>query len=891
MKQLADILPIYGTDKDLILSKMGDITAGYRLELPEIFCSSAEELETFHQAWVKAIKVLPAGTVLYKQDWFVEAKYKSDFLKDRSFLSQSSERFFNERPYLDHHCYLFLTRKPEGRVQPNSMYSTLLRKHIVPAETMDEDFLSEFVGVAGQFEKILSDSGFVETKRLGNVELQRSVDEYLNLSSDPVKRDISFENGIEIGEKHCALFTLAEAKDLPGSCGPRINYERYSTDKTKFSIGFATPLGQLLSCNHIYSQYIMIEDGGQTIKQLEAKKLRLQSLSTYARSNALAKELTEEFLNEAVGMGRLPVKAHLNILAWTDCQEGLPELRNQCTAALAQLDAVARIETVGGPQVFWAGIPGNAGDLPVNETFTTFSNQAVCFLNMETNYRSSVREWGIRLGDRVSGRPVDVDLSGEPMKRGIISNRNKLLIGPSGSGKSFTANHLLKTYYENGAHVVIVDVGHSYKRLCELVGGTYFTYTEKDPIAFNPFFIEQGRVLDTEKKESLKTLLIALWKKDDESFTRAEYVALSNALQLYYQKEIEFRCFDSFYAFLENDFADVLKAQHVKDKDFDVSNFLYVLRPFYKGGEFDYLLNAKENLDLLQKRFIVFELDNIKDHPILFPVVTIMLMDLFMAKMRNLEGLLKILCLEEVWKALTKASMEEAIQFWVKTLRKYYGELWPVSQEIEDMIGSTIVKNAIINNCDTKILLDQSKYQKKFDEIQTLLGLTDKEKAQILSINKANDPSRKYKEVFISLGGRESKVYRVEVSKEEYYAYTTEEREKVMVEKARRKYGNMETAIRSLVLSCCLLFVVNVHAQVPIVGQIISEVIKQIDAKVQRLQEKTLELQNIQKKIENKLHELKLAELSNWTQKQKDLYQQYYDELKQIKSDIKKLEP
>ena len=888
MKALSDILPIYGVDQDMILSKMGDVTIGYRLELPEIFTLSSEELEAFHQAWLKAIKILPAGTVLYKQDWFTERKFAGDFLKNKSFLSQSSERFFNERPYLDHQCYLFLTRKPRGRVQPNSMYSTLLRKHIVPVETMDEVFVKEFIGIAGQFERILSDCGFVMMKRLGNAELQKCVDQYLNLGNDPVKRDISFENGIQVGEKHCALFTLADAKDLPSVCGPRITHEKYSTDKTKFSIGFATPLSQLLSCNHIYSQVILIEDGAQTIKQLEQKKLRLQSLSNYARSNAMAKNATEEFLNEAMGMGRLPVKAHFNILAWTDSHEGLQALRNQCTAALAQLDATPKIETVGGPQIFWAGIPGNAGDLPINETFTTFSNQAACFLNLETNYRSSISEWGIRLGDRVNGKPVDVDLSDQPMKTGMISNRNKLFIGPSGSGKSFTINHFLKIYYENGAHVVVVDVGHSYKRLCELVGGTYFTYSEKTPIRFNPFFIDKDRQLDTEKKESLKTLLIALWKKDDASFTRSEYVALSNALQLYYQKDILFRCFDSFYEFLRDEFVEVLRGQEVKEKDFDVSNFLYVLRPFYKGGEFDYLLNATEKLNLLIERFIVFELDNIKDHPILFPVVTIILMDLFIAKMRNLEGILKILALEEVWKALTKASMEEAIQYWVKTIRKYYGELWPVSQEIEDMIGSAIVKNAIINNCDTIILLDQSKYQNKFEQVQTMLGLPDKEVPKILSLNKANDPFLKYKEVYI---WPFSKVYRVEVSREEYYAYSTEEKEKVKVENAKKKYGSLEMGIRSLVVGCCLLFAVNVHAQVPIVGQIISEVIKQIDLKVQQLQNQTLQLQLLQRQVENKLHELKLSELSNWTQKQKDLYQQYYDELKQIKSDIKKLQP
>jgi conjugation system TraG family ATPase len=335
------------------------------------------------------------------------------------------------------------------------------------------------------------------------------------------------------------------------------------------------------------------------------------------------------------------------------------------------------------------------------------------------------------------------------------------------------------------------------------VGGYYFTYSETKPIKFNPFYIGEGDNLDTEKKESIKTLLLALWKKDNETYNRSEYVALSNALQLYFEKVEKdkelFPCFDTFYEFLKDEFVGILKGDNVKDKDFDVSNFLYVLRPYYKGGEFDYLLNAKENLDLLQQRFIVFELDNIKDHPILFPVVTIIIMEVFISKMRKLKGIRKMILIEEAWKAIAKEGMAEYIKYLFKTVRKFFGEAIVVTQEVEDIISSPVVKQAIINNSDCKILLDQSKYQNKFDLIQELLGLTEKEKALVLSINKANDPTKKYKEVFISLGGVLSKVYRTEVSPEEYLAYTTEEKEKVKVQAAALKFESIEKGIASLI--------------------------------------------------------------------------------------------
>lgn len=802
-----------GVEHDCLLSLQGDVTAAFAVELPEIFTLSDQEYEAFHQTWVKAVKVLPRHSVFCKQDWFVDANHQPDFGRDDTgFLSLSSERFFNERPFLDHQCYILLTKKPAGRKPGSSLFSNLIRRSIVPEETLRPQMLQDFLDSAGQFRRILEDSGFVKLTRLKEADLLSRrrkaglVERYCYLSEKTQNllcKDMDFKEGIRVGDQHCQLYTLGDAADLPALCGPRINYDRYSTDRTKFSVGFASSLGQLLPCNHLYSQYIFIGDPQKTMQKLESKRLRLQSLSAYSRENTIAREATNDFLNEAASQQRLPVKAHFNVLVWTESKDKLKDMKNMVSSALAQMDAAAKQETVGAPQIFWAGIPGNAAGFPMNDTFDTFAEQATCFLNLETGYRSSLSPVGIRLGDRLTGKPVHVDISDEPVKRGVCTNRNKFILGPSGSGKSFFTNHLVRSYYEQGTHIVLVDVGHSYKGLCEMVKGYYFTYDEKNPIRFNPFHIGEGDTLDTEKKESIKTLLLALWKKDNETFNRSEYVALSNALQLYYEKLAKepalFPCFNSFYGFLRDEFVGILENDRVKEKDFDVGNFLYVLRPYYQGGEFDYLLNATENLDMLTERFIVFELDNIKDHPILFPVVTIIIMEVFISKMRKLKGIRKMILIEEAWKAIAKEGMAEYIKYLFKTVRKFFGEAVVVTQEVEDIISSPVVKQAIINNSDCKILLDQSKYQNKFDQIQELLGLTEKEKALVLSVNKANDPARKYKEVFISLGGMVSKVYRTEVSPEEYFAYTTEETEKMKVTQYARKYGDMRKGIAALV--------------------------------------------------------------------------------------------
>ena len=813
-RNLKDILPIFGVENHCILSKQGDITIGFEAVLPEILTLSNDEYEAFHQVLVKAIRILPTHSIFHKQDWFTQANYKANFEKNgNSFLSRSSERFFNERPFLHHSCYIFLTKKPANRKTVTSLYSSLLKKTIVPEETIKPALIQEFLEHAGQFERILKDSGFVQLRRLTDEDLAGSettvgiIERYCNLTSTDEKfvlRDIDFKNGIKIGDLTCQLYSMSDVQDLPSLCGSRINYDKYSTDKTKFSIGFASPLGQLLFCNHIYNQFVFVDDIQKTLQKLESKRLRLQSLSTYSRENAIARDATNDFLNEAIASQRLPVKAHFNVLVWSNDPLEIKDLKNKVSSAMAQMDTVAKQEVTDAPQQYWGCMPGNEADLPSNDCFDTFAEQACCFFNLETNYRNSKSPFGLRLNDRITGVPVHVDIDDEVLAQGLITNLNKVVIGSSGSGKSVFMCHLQRSYYEQGAHIVIVDVGHSYQGLCKLLNGYYFTYDEKNPIRFNPFFIGEGDVLDTEKKESIKTLLLSLWKKDDEKFTRAEYVALSDSLQKYYEhlakdKSI-FPCFNSFYEFLQTKFVEVLKSDNVKDAHFDVSNFLYVLRPYYKGGEYDYLLNATENLDILHERFIVFELDNIKDHPILFPAVTLIIMELFVSKMRKLKGIRKVITIEEAWKAIAKAGMAEFMRYLYKTVRKFFGIAITVTQEIDDIISSPVVKEAIINNADCKILLDMRKFQNKFDQIQALLGLSDKGKTLLLSVNIANDRSRKYREVYIDLAGQLMKVYAYEPSPEEYYAYTTQEKEKVKVlEHAAKFGGNMEKGITSFI--------------------------------------------------------------------------------------------
>ena len=762
---------------------------------------------------------MPNYSILHKQDIFITEKYEPDSRKDDlSFLSRSFERHFNERPYLHHTCYLFLTKTTRERSRQQSNWNTLCRGFLVPKEIRDKETVERFMEAVGQFESIVNDSGLVRLERLTTEEITGTenepgiIERYLTLSADgtTMLQDMQLNpDEMRIGDKRLCLHTLSDLDDLPGKVRTDGRYERLSTDRSDCRLSYAAPVGVMLSCDHIYNQWIFIDDSNENLSRFEKMAKNMQSLSRYSRSNQINKEWLDEYLNEAHSNGLQSVRCHCNIVAWAENGDELRRVKNDVGSALALMECTPHHNTTDLPALYWAGIPGNEADFPAEETFYTFTGQALCFFTAETCYRNSLSPFGIRMVDRLTGKPVFLDISDLPMKKGVVTNRNKFILGPSGSGKSFFTNHLVRQYWEQGTHILLVDTGNSYKGLCDLIhqktggdDGIYFTYKENDPISFNPFFTEDYRY-DIEKRDSIKTLILTLWKREDEPPRRSEEVALSNAVSLYIEKIKKNRKikpnFNSFYDFVRKDYRKILADKNVREKDFDVDGFLNVLEPYYKNGEYGYLLNSDKELDLLNKRFIVFELDVVKDNPILFPVVTIIIMETFINKMRRLQGIRKMILIEEAWKAIAKEGMANYIRYLFKTVRKFYGEAVVVTQEVDDIISSPVVKETIINNSDCKILLDQRKYQNKFDQIQNLLGLTDKERSQILSINLANAANRLYKEVWIGLGGTQSAVYATEVSAEEYLCYTTEETEKLELTHLTEKLGgNIELAIKQL---------------------------------------------------------------------------------------------
>jgi len=412
-------------------------------------------------------------------------------------------------------------------------------------------------------------------------------------------------------------------------------------------------------------------------------------------------------------------------------------------------------------------------------------------------------------------------------------------------------NSVVRQLHEQGTDVVMVDTGNSYEGLCEYLNGKYISYTEEKPITMNPFRINRQE-LNVEKTGFLKNLVLLIWKGNQGTVSKTEDRLIDQVITEYYdvyfngfdgftppQREdlrksllvddrnnardgreteeermtriereideierrrkelkVESLSFNTFYEYSVQRIPDICHENNLKG--IDLSTYRYMMKDFYRGGNHDKTLNEEMDGTLFDETFIVFEIDAIKDDPLLFPIVTLIIMDVFLQKMR-LKKNRKVLVIEEAWKAIASPLMAEYIKFMYKTARKFWASVGVVTQEIQDIIGSEIVKEAIINNSDVVMLLDQSKFRERFDGIKAILGLTDVECKKIFTINRLENKEGRsfFREVFIRRGTA-SEVYGVEEPRECYMTYTTERAEKEALKLYKRELGcDHQTAIET----------------------------------------------------------------------------------------------
>ena len=797
----------------ILYTKTGEYSAILRIENPvQKFSADIDSYYEYTRLFTALAQTLGEGYALHKQDIFTRQGFEETGNGRHEFLSESYFRYFKGRQYTNSRTYLTVTQ--ENRKGNLFSYDDKRWK----------DFLVKIRKVKDQ----LRDAG-ISTSFLGKAEASAYVDHYftMNFSDKPVAMD-SFKAGeecVEMGSRKCKVFSIVDVDStgLPSLVRPFTNIE---VNNTEMPVDLVSMIDSIPDARTVvYNQMIFMPGQKKELAALEKKKNRHASIPN--PSNLMAVEDIKRVQDTVARESKQLVYMHYNLMVCCDKGIDLQKPTNYLENCFGRLGIHISKRAYNQLELFVNSFPGNCYGMSVDyDRFLTLGDAAACLMYKERIQHSENTPLKIYYTDR-QGVPVAIDITGKEGGNKLTDNSNFFCLGPSGSGKSFHMNSVVRQLWEQNTDIVMVDTGNSYEGLCEYVGGKYIAYTEDKPITMNPFNISK-RELNIEKIDFLKNLILLIWKGSETQIPELEFRVVEQLVTEYYdfyfngvqpypssQKEtlrknlstmekrrgteltqihdkveklikgleerrmalsVKTLSFDSFYEFACERLDQICIENNITTIDCD--NFAYMLQNFYRGGKYDKILNENVDSTLFDETFIVFEVDAIKENKQLFPIVTLIIMDVFLQKMR-LKKNRKCLVIEEAWKAIASPLMAEYIKYLYKTARKFWASVGVVTQEIQDIIGSPIVKEAIINNSDVVMLLDQSKFRERFDEIKAILGLTDVDCKKIFTVNRLDNKEGRsfFREVFIRRGST-SGVYGVEEPHECYMTYTTERAEK-----------------------------------------------------------------------------------------------------------------
>lgn len=820
---------IYFTIEDtdgigVIYTKTGEVSAILKMENPVAkFGGNIDAYYEYTKLFTAICATLGEDYAIHKQDIFTRKGFADEDGENREFLSNSYFEYFKGRQYTDSFTYLTITQE----CKKSRLFSYDSKKW--------RDFLVKIRKVADQ----LRDAG-IKAQFLNKNEASDVVDRFFAM--DFANKRISFstfkadEESVGMGDRNCKIYSLVDVDciNLPTQIRP---FTQIEVNNTSLPVDLMSVLDSIPEIESVvYNQMIFMPGQKRELSMLDKKRNRHASVPN--PGNQIAVEDIEKVQEVIARENKQLVYAHFNIMV--TCRKGvdLQKPTNHLENVFGRLGIHISKKSYNQLELFVNSFPGNCFKMnPEYDRFLTISDAAMCLMYKEHAQHSEDTPLKIYYTDR-QGVPVAIDISGKEGANKLTDNSNFFCLGPSGSGKSFHMNSVVRQLHEQNTDVVMVDTGNSYEGLCEYLGGKYISYTEEKPITMNPFKINRNEY-NIEKIDFLKNLVLLIWKGSDAKIPEIEFRIVEQIIIDYY--DAYFNGFTQYTdeqreVLLKNLFAsasrkntnmppkevdemvrkqiEVLEKRRAAlkvtelsfnsffDYSFDrleqictendittisYSTYSTMLQPFYKGGAYEKILNENVDSTLFDETFIVFEVDAIKENKKLFPIVTLIIMDVFLQKMR-LKKNRKVLVIEEAWKAIASPLMAEYIKYLYKTARKFWASVGVVTQEIQDIIGSEIVKEAIINNSDVVMLLDQSKFKERFDEIKKILGLTDVDCKKIFTINRLENKDGRsfFREVFIRRGAV-GNVFGVEEPRECYMTYTTERAEKEALKLYKRE--------------------------------------------------------------------------------------------------------
>ena len=800
--KLASHHPIVDIRKNAFFANNGNIVLCYKADLPEIYSLSSTDFEDLHGAWFQAIKSLPVGTVVHKQDVYLKKSFTSEKLPNDTFLAKATSKHFKGREYMEHQCYLFFIL-PKNKALNNPKYVNPFKKVAKSVPKEMDDNLNRFISAVNDSVSFINNSRKILLTPLISPEILGLTHLFFNGFNEGFDTDILLNStrrdgktNVNIGENHFDVLAINSELCFGENVLSSKTNERFTSDDFVFHQGFIDGLGLTLNENHIINQILYLDDKQKWRKLLDRKIEELKKSSNFGSQNRVVLGKIQHILNKINDDDTaLVIRGQLNIIYWDAAPKKLEQIASQIKAEFKELDIIPYYPRgEERKNYFLNSYCAFSSNFSNEDLYVTDLKHALCLFINNTNYKSD--ETGIVFNDREYNVPVLKDVWDDQKKR--IKARNFAIFAPTGEGKSFLANNILRQYFESGVRLVIIDLGGSYTKFAKLYPQqhTVLRYESGQNLGINPFFINHKKDLTPERLEDLSIFLFELFASDLK-VTKTESVSVKKILRYYYKQTAIGHSLSNFYDFIEQHKDSLLKTLKIHPDYFNITNFLHVMSEYVGDGLYSFLfeMSVDQTYKIEDKRLIVFELDEVKDNKEILSVMLKLIKSAIQRTIWRNRAEKGIILFDEFAKQLKFENVLESVEYYYQAIRKQNGAIGIILQSINQLPNNS-TSASILDNTQVIYSLNN---EKGYDEIVKRLNLSSHDLNQLKSIKNDLTGSRKYTEMFIKIG-KESNIFRLEVPQEVYAAYLTDGKENEAIMAIYNRTNNMEEAIKEFIM-------------------------------------------------------------------------------------------
>lgn len=787
--------PILNIEKHVIFASNGNVVLCYKTDLPEIYSLSEKDFEDLHGSWFQAFKSLPTSTVIHKQDIYQKDSYISERLPNSTFLQKATHNHFIGRGYLEHNSYLFFIL-PLDRALNASKFTNPFRKVEKGIHKRMDHNVQEFIASVNDAVSFINNSRRVSLKQLRENEILQLTNAYFNGFNEGFTTDIQLRKpNVEIGNNHFDVLAVNNELCFGDAVQSSKTNDKFTSDDFTFHQGFIDGLGLNLNEDHIINQIIYLDDKHKWRKLLDKKIEEFNKSSNFGTQNKVVQKKIEAIvtkINED-DSSRI-IRGHLNIVFWCPEAEGLNHIASKIKTEFKELDIIPHYpKGEERKHYFLNSFPCFASNFSNEDLYVTDLKHALCLYINNSNYKSD--EQGIIFNDRQYNIPVLKDVWDERKKR--IKARNFAIFAPTGEGKSFLANNILRQYFEQEVRLVIIDLGGSYSKFAKLYPNDHIIlrYEQGKNLGINPFYISNENDLTPERLEDLAMFLLELLA--ESKTTKAKEVAIKKVLRYYYNNSIDTaHSLESLYQFVDDKKDNLIATLKIREEDFSVYNFLHILSEYVDDGLYSFLFNVSEDqtYKIEDKRMIVFELDEVKDNKEILSVMLKLIKSAIQRTIWRNRSERGIILFDEFAKQLKFDNVLESVEFYYQAIRKQNGAIGIILQSINQLPNNSTSASILEN---TQVIYSL-RNEKGYEELKNRLNLSSHDLNQLKSIRNNLTGERKYTEMFIKIG-KESNIFRLEVPKEVYAAYLTEGTESEAIMAIYDDTNDMEEAINTFI--------------------------------------------------------------------------------------------